>query len=82
MPFSHVAPVFQPEQIAKLTAAFDQAWLQLSFAHRTNTPLELEWLRRRLANYLLACASGGEFDPDKLAEQALRALCRVQGVKQ
>ena len=53
MPFSHVAPVFQPEQIAKLTAAFDQAWLQLSFAHRTNTPLELEWLRRRLANHLL-----------------------------
>lgn len=79
MPFSHVAPVLQPEQLAKLTAAFDQAWSQLSFAQRADTPLELEWLRRRLANYLLACASRGEFDPDKLTEQALRALCRVRG---
>ena len=79
MPFSHVPPVFQPEQLVRLTAAFDQAWPQLSFAHRADTPLELEWLRRRLANYLLACASRGEFDPDKLTEQALRALCRVQG---
>ena len=76
MPFSHVASSYQPEQLAKLTEAFNQAWPPVSFAHRDCNTAELEWLRRRLANYLLACASTGEFDPDKLTEQALRALIK------
>jgi hypothetical protein len=34
----------------------------------------LAWLRKRLADYILACASQGEVDPDKLAEKAIRTL--------
>jgi hypothetical protein len=76
MPFSHVAPSYQPEQLAKLTEAFNQAWPPVSFNHRADNPVQLEWLRKRLANYILACASKGEFDPDKLTEHALRALIK------
>ena len=74
MPFTHVASNFQPEQLTNMTAAFARAWPHV--CHIANTPNELEWLRKRLANYILACAGGGEFDPDKLSELAIRALRR------
>jgi hypothetical protein len=76
MPFSHVASEYQPEQLAKLTAAFDQAWPRILLTNGANTPAQLEWLRKRLANYILACASRGEFDPDKLSTMAVRALVK------
>ena len=73
MPFSHVASQYQPEQLESLSAAFDKAWPQVLLSKRPN-PEQLEWLRRRLANYILACASQRQFDPDKITEQALRAF--------
>jgi hypothetical protein len=76
MPFSHVASDYEPEQLAKLTAAFDQAWPQVLLAKGASTPAQLEWLRKLLANYILDCASRSEFDPEKLSEIALRSLVR------
>ena len=73
MPFSHVKSEFQPEQLAKMTAAFDMAWPIVSAA---NSYDEIGLLRERLAHYLIACASGGELDTDKLKGLAIRAFTR------
>jgi hypothetical protein len=74
MPFSHVRDQYQPEQIAQLTEAFERAWPQVALVNGAGIPVELELLRQRLANYIMACASQGDFDPEKLAEQAVRAF--------
>jgi hypothetical protein len=63
MPFSHVRQSYQPEQLANLTEAFNLAWPQIMLANRTASDIELEGLRQRLANFIVACASRGEFDP-------------------
>jgi hypothetical protein len=76
MPFSQVASHFEPEQLAQLSAAFDEVWPRVLLANASGPKGQAEWLRKRLANYLLACASNGEFNPDKLTEQAIRALTR------
>ena len=69
----------QPEQLAKLTAAFDRAWPRVFLANGANTRAEWETLRQRLADYILTRASRGEFDPNMLAEQAVRALVKRGG---
>ena len=43
-------------------------------ANGTATEIQLEQLRHRLANFIVACASRGEFEPEKLGETALRAF--------
>jgi len=73
MPFSHVANSYQPEQLDKLTEAFNLVWPHV-LANGTATDIELELMRRRLANFIVACASLGEFEPEKLRETALRAF--------
>ena len=57
MPFRHVAPAFQPEQLANLTEAFNLAWPQIMLANRAAPDIELDRLRQRLANFIVACAS-------------------------
>src|SRR5215210_2502569 len=74
MPFRDVATHFEPEQLDKLTAAFDTAWPQLLLAIKPETHLKERLLRQRLAHYILATASTGQFQPEILTEQALRAL--------
>ena len=74
MPFSHVSNSYQPEQLKKLTEAFDLALRQIMLAHSTATEIQLERLRQRLANFIVACACRGEFEPEKLAQTALRAF--------
>ena len=74
MPFSHVANSYQPEQLDKLTEAFNLVWPQVVLANGTATDIELERIRHRLANFIVACASLGEFEPEKLRETALRAF--------
>jgi len=70
---------YDPEQLAKLTAAFDQAWPRVLLANGASTRAEWETLRQRLADYILTCASRGEFDPDMLTEQAKRVLVKREG---
>ena len=74
MPFSHVSNSYQPEQLKKLTEAFDLAWPQIMLAHSAATDIQLEQLRQRLANFIVACACRGEFEPEKLVQTALRAF--------
>ena len=74
MPFSHVRNSFQPEQLDKLTEAFNLAWPQIMLANRAATDIELEGLRQRLANFIVACTSRGEFDPARLRDTAFRAF--------
>jgi len=76
MPFREFAPYFQPEQLDTLNAAFEAAWPQLLFDDIPKTPLELRQLKQKLAHHILASASTGVFDPEKLKEAALRALMK------
>ena len=74
MPFRDFASHFQPEQLDNLNIAFKAAWPQLLFEDIPKTPLELRQLKQKLAHHILASASTGVFDPEKLKEAALRAL--------
>jgi len=74
MPFSHVSNSYQPEQLNKLTEAFDLAWPQIVLPYGPATDLQLEQLRQRLANFIVACACLREFEPEKLCQTALRAF--------
>ena len=38
------------------------------------TDIQLDRLRKRLANFIVACASLGEFEPENLRETAFRAF--------
>jgi len=74
MPFSHVSNSYQPEQLKKLTEAFNLVWPQIMLDYGAATDIQLEALRTRLANFIIACACLGEFEPEKLRETALRAF--------
>ena len=74
MPFSHVSNNYQPEQLKKLTEAFDLAWPQIMLAYGAASDIQLEQLRQRLANFIVACTCRGEFEPEKLVHTALRAF--------
>ena len=74
MPFSHVANSYQPEQLDKLTDAFNLVWPEIMLANGAATDIQLDRLRRRLANFIVASASLGEFEPERLRETAFRAF--------
>jgi len=74
MPFSHVRSSYQPEQLDKLTEAFNLVWPQVVLANGAATDIELDRIRHRLATFIVACASRGEFEPEKLRETAIRAF--------
>jgi hypothetical protein len=76
MPFREVASDFQPDELDNLTAAFNGAWQQLVIANGVDTELQIELLRKTLAQHIIACARTGEFDPEKLRDSALRALMK------
>ena len=64
MPFSHVRNRFQPEQVDELPEAFNLVWTEIRLANGAATFVQLEQLRRRVANFLVACASNGDFTPE------------------
>jgi hypothetical protein len=76
MPFREVASDFQPDELDRLTAAFNGAWQQLVVANGLDTELQIELLRQKLAQHIMACARSGQLDPDKLKDSALRALMK------
>jgi CHAD domain-containing protein len=75
MPFREVASSFQPDELDKLNAAFDAALQQL-LAFNGGTDAEIELLRKKLAQHILASASTGQRDVEVLKENALRALMK------
>jgi len=70
MPFRHVQNDYQPEQIVQMTEALNLAWPQVLLANGASTPTQLDWLKQRLANFIIACASQGEFNPEALKAAA------------
>jgi hypothetical protein len=63
-----------PDTALANRATFNLVWPQVVLANGTATNIELERIRYRLANFIVACASRGEFEPEKLRETALRAF--------
>ena len=76
MPFRQFAPFFEPEELDKLTAAFNETWQELEAAGMdlTSEP-EVSLVKRKLAQRILVSATaGGIRDVETLKEQALRSL--------
>ena len=76
MPFREVASFFQPEQLDKLNAAFDAALQQLLAVNDVGTEPQIESLRKKLAQHIIASACTGQRDVEMLTENALRALVK------
>jgi hypothetical protein len=76
MPLSQFRSHYKPDQHAKLVEAFNLVWPKVMLAKPVANTAQLEWLRERLENFIVACASGGEFEPERLRATALRAFTK------
>jgi hypothetical protein len=61
-------PVFEPEEIASLTAAFDAALSRLGLVDRKDP------MTTTVAKLIIQLAKDGERDPENLCDQALKIL--------
>ena len=61
-------PVFEPEEVASLTAAFDAALNKLGLVNRKDP------MTTTVAKLIIQLAKDGERDPKKLCDQALKIL--------
>ena len=69
---SESGPVFEPDEIAALTAAFQAALSKLGLGLVEHT----DPLRTAVAKAIVELAKDGERDPEKLCAAALRILGR------
>ena len=60
--------VFEPQQVAVMTTAFEAVCAELGLAEREDS------LRDIVAKAIIKCAQTGEFDPVRLQECARKAL--------
>jgi hypothetical protein len=76
MPFrDENTSAFGPDDLDILTAAFKAAWAQVATTDgRTGSEDQIELLKKRLATCILACATPGQLDRAKLAEDGLKVL--------
>jgi hypothetical protein len=74
MHFSNYRDNFDPETLAILESAFDEAWGVLTISGGT---FDQEATRNALADLIMSFASEGETDPKRLKELALAALPRT-----
>ena len=66
---------FTPEAVKVLTAAFDDAWARLEASGAPySTPEYAEAARTHLAKSIIVAAQRGEWDPNKLCDEALLYL--------
>lgn len=65
---SEYGPVFEPEDVASLTAAFDAALSKLRLVDRKHP------LTTTVAKVIIQLAQDGERDPKKLCDEALKIL--------
>ena len=70
---------FDPETVIILSAAYDEAWRSLQKSGIYFTCREAEAARERLAQRIIENAKGGERDPGRLRDNALRDLARSSG---
>ena len=77
---SNYGPIFQPEEIERLSTAYELAWRELCASILTRRP-EIEKLlaRETVAQRIIASASTcGTQDVNRLKEQALRSWWRLR----
>ena len=74
MPFSNNQDNFNPETLAILEAAFNEAWEVLVTSGGT---FDQEVMRNALADLIMTFAAEGETNPKRLMELALAALPRT-----
>jgi len=68
------SPYFQPEELDAMTAAYDAAWQHLRTNRRTLTAGQVQVLKKKLAQMILASACNGKRDVERLKEIALRGV--------
>jgi hypothetical protein len=64
---------YDPEQVKVLGEAFEGAWKRIA-ANVGSTPASIEAARLQLAATILSLANGGDIDPEKLKEAALKKM--------
>lgn len=65
---------FQPEELNAMTAAYDAAWQHLRTNRPSLTAQQLQLLKKKLAQIILASACNGKRDAVQLKEIALRGV--------
>jgi len=68
------SPYFQPEELDAMTAAYDAAWQHLRTNRHTLTAGQVQVLKKKLAQMILASACNGKRDVARLKEIALRGV--------
>jgi hypothetical protein len=64
---------YGPSELKALGKAFDDAWRRIA-PGISNRPAALNAARFKLADILLALARQGNFDPQRLADEAVRLM--------
>jgi hypothetical protein len=78
MPLRGYSPYFQPEELNAMTAAYDAAWRHLRTNRPSLTAEQVQVLKKKLAQIILASACNGKRDVARLKEIALRGLSQRQ----
>jgi hypothetical protein len=65
---------FRPEEFEAMKAAYDGAWRHLRTDNRSLTAKQVQILKKRLAQIILASACNGKRDVAQLKEIALRGI--------
>ena len=65
---------FRPEEIGAMTAAYDAAWQHMRTNRPTLTADQVQVLKKKLAQIILASACTGQRDLVRLKEIALRGV--------
>ena len=74
MPFKAYGAFFKPDELDILNNAYDAAWQHVRATSSGMTPSQAADLKNRLAKMILASASTGERDRERLTEIALRGV--------
>jgi hypothetical protein len=79
MPFSNYRDNFEPETLAVLEVAFNEAWEEALQA--SGGEFDQEATRSALADLIMSFAAEGETDPKRLKAKALAAVPYVLGAQ-
>jgi hypothetical protein len=70
---------FEPEMVAMMGRALDEAWAELESKAPLRAQPEMEGIKRALALRIMSAVRGGQRDPDRLRAVALHVVegCRI-----
>jgi hypothetical protein len=76
MPFHQYSSYFEPDELSRLTAAYEAAWQELLPESGRLAPDAVPLLKKNLAQLILASACTGTRDVDQLKQVAVRGISR------